>query len=51
MVTRTLAHNHADRTSYLMILDATDLTAQPLARIHLPVRVPTGFHGNWLPIH
>lgn len=32
----------------LCILDATDITAGPLARIHLPRRVPAGFHGNWL---
>jgi carotenoid cleavage dioxygenase-like enzyme len=26
-----------------------DLAALPAARIHLPRRVPAGFHGNWLP--
>lgn len=35
--------------SDLVILDAGDLTAPPTARIHLPRRVPAGFHGNWLP--
>lgn len=34
-------------TSDLVILDAADITADPLASIHLPQRVPTGFHGNW----
>lgn len=38
----------ADR-SELMILDAHDLATGPLARVHLPVRVPAGFHGNWIP--
>jgi carotenoid cleavage dioxygenase-like enzyme len=35
--------------SDLVILDADDLAAPPAARIHLPRRVPAGFHGNWLP--
>ncbi len=32
----------------LLILDATDITAEPEAVVHLPVRVPVGFHGNWV---
>lgn len=36
-------------TSDLVILDAGEVTAPPLAEIHLGVRVPTGFHGNWFP--
>jgi carotenoid cleavage dioxygenase-like enzyme len=35
--------------SDLVILDAQDLTRPPTATIHLPRRVPYGFHGNWLP--
>ena len=35
--------------SDLIILDAGDLAAPPVAAIHLPRRVPAGFHGNWLP--
>ena len=34
--------------SDLVILDAQDLLAEPLATIHLPQRVPFGFHGNWV---
>ena len=34
--------------SDLVILDAGDLAAPPVAAIHLPRRVPAGFHGNWL---
>jgi carotenoid cleavage dioxygenase len=38
----------ADRSD-LVVLDAGDLAAPPVAAIHLPRRVPAGFHGNWLP--
>jgi carotenoid cleavage dioxygenase-like enzyme len=34
--------------SDLVILDASDFAAQPVARIKLPQRVPYGFHGNWI---
>jgi carotenoid cleavage dioxygenase-like enzyme len=33
--------------SELVILDAKDITAGPVATIELPQRVPLGFHGNW----
>ena len=33
----------------LVVLDGEDLAAEPVARIHLPQRVPDGFHGNWVP--
>jgi carotenoid cleavage dioxygenase len=33
----------------LCIIDARDLAAGPVARVHLPQRVPAGFHGNWMP--
>jgi carotenoid cleavage dioxygenase-like enzyme len=32
----------------LVILAAQDFTAEPVARIHLPARIPLGFHGNWI---
>jgi carotenoid cleavage dioxygenase len=45
----TFAHDrHTDR-SYLVVLDAADIGAEPLAEVHLPVRVPAGFHGSWVP--
>lgn len=34
--------------SDVMILDARDISAAPLAVIHLPRRIPAGFHGTWL---
>lgn len=36
-------------SSDLVILDASDFAAPPLARIRMPRRVPYGFHGNWIP--
>ncbi|GAA3135590.1 carotenoid oxygenase family protein [Streptosporangium carneum] len=45
----TFAHDRSRGTGYLAILDAADLAAAPVAEIHLPVRVPAGFHGNWVP--
>nr|WP_298894807.1 carotenoid oxygenase family protein [uncultured Altererythrobacter sp.] len=36
-------------TSELVILDAANLSDDPIARIHLPARVPAGFHGSWIP--
>jgi carotenoid cleavage dioxygenase len=36
----------AERTD-LTLLDARSL--ETVAAIHLPTRVPAGFHGNWVP--
>jgi carotenoid cleavage dioxygenase len=38
-----------ENTSTLTILNAGDFDGEPAAVIHLPVRVPAGFHGNWIP--
>ncbi|HUQ56987.1 carotenoid oxygenase family protein [Lentzea sp.] len=32
----------------LLVLDASDVTAGPVASVRLPRRVPTGFHGAWI---
>lgn len=34
--------------SEVVILDAADFSGEPQAVVHLPVRVPAGFHGNWI---
>ena len=39
----------ATLTTDLCIIDARDMAAGPVARVHLPQRVPAGFHGNWMP--
>jgi len=36
-------------TSDLLVLNAGDFTGEPQAIVHLPQRVPFGFHGNWVP--
>jgi len=35
--------------SDVVVLDAQDFEGEPVAVIHLPRRVPFGFHGNWVP--
>lgn len=37
------------KASHLVILDAENVTAGPLATAYLDHRVPFGFHGNWMP--
>ncbi len=41
--------NPADETSELVILNAQDFEGAPQAVIHIPHRIPPGFHGNWVP--
>lgn len=44
----SVVHDGNTDRSELVVLDAADVTAAPLARVHLPRRVPFGFHGNWI---
>ncbi|MEX3556583.1 MAG: carotenoid oxygenase family protein [Burkholderia gladioli] len=39
----------ATDTSDVVVLDACRLDAELVATVHLPVRIPAGFHGAWLP--
>ena len=41
-------HNPDRSASDLVILAAQDFTGEPVARVHLPARIPLGFHGSWL---
>jgi carotenoid cleavage dioxygenase-like enzyme len=45
----TYVYDARTHTSDLVILDTTNLTGPPVAAVHLPQRVPEGFHGNWIP--
>ena len=36
-------------TSAFCLFDATNVSAGPIAKVPLPVRVPVGFHGVWVP--
>lgn len=40
-------HDRASGFSDLVLLDAG--TLEDIAAVHLPGRVPAGFHGNWAP--
>ncbi len=42
-------YDRAEDRSDLVILSAGDIGSEPLARVHLPRRVPFGFHGSWVP--
>lgn len=44
----TLVGDAANGSSELLILDARDFTAAPIAAIELPRRVPGGIHGSWI---
>ena len=45
----TYVSDMTTKTSEVVILHAQDLEAGPVASIHIPHRVPIGFHGNWIP--
>lgn len=44
----TFVYNEAESRSELVILNAQDPTAAPVARVLIPQRVPYGFHGAWI---
>jgi len=45
----SLWYDAAIDRSELIIQDARDFAAKPVARVKLNHRVPFGFHGNWVP--
>ena len=42
-------HDNDTGASDVVILNAQDFSGEPQATIHLPQRVPYGFHSNWVP--
>ncbi|MCF6473019.1 carotenoid oxygenase [Nonomuraea sp. MG754425] len=44
----TFVNNPARGAADLVILPAQDFTGEPVATVHLPARVPLGFHGSWI---
>ena len=42
-------YDQSSDRSELLILDAGSMSEEPVARVMLPVRVPMGFHGSWVP--
>lgn len=44
----SFVYDAAEGASELVILNAKAMEGEPLARIHLRVRVPAGFHGSWI---
>ncbi|MGW4851971.1 carotenoid oxygenase family protein [Streptomyces sp. NPDC004288] len=45
----TFATDRTDGASWFLVFPAADPASGPLARVSLPVRVPLGLHGAWLP--
>lgn len=43
----TLVYDQARNLSDFVVLDTSDISKGPIARVELPARVPFGFHGNW----
>ena len=44
----TYVYDPGKDKSDLVILDAQDMSRPALATVHLPARVPYGFHGSWV---
>jgi carotenoid cleavage dioxygenase len=45
----SLVYDPERDASDLLVLNAGDFAGDPQAIVHLPQRVPFGFHGNWVP--
>ncbi|GAX38576.1 carotenoid oxygenase family protein [Nodularia sp. NIES-3585] len=44
----TFVYDQTSETSELVVVNAQDVTAEPVARVIIPQRVPYGFHGTWV---
>jgi carotenoid cleavage dioxygenase-like enzyme len=45
----SFVYDKAEGSSSFVVLDASDMSAEPVATVAIPQRVPHGFHGSWLP--
>lgn len=43
-----LVHNRQSGRAEFHVLNADDFMGPPQAVVHVPVRIPAGFHGNWI---
>ncbi|AFY50266.1 lignostilbene-alpha,beta-dioxygenase-like enzyme [Nostoc sp. PCC 7524] len=44
----TYVHDTAEDSSELVVVNAQDVSSEPIARVLIPQRVPYGFHGAWV---
>ncbi|MDZ3833622.1 MAG: carotenoid oxygenase family protein [Sphingopyxis sp.] len=44
----TVVYRTPENRSDLLIFEATDLEKGPIATVHVPRRIPYGFHGSWV---
>jgi carotenoid cleavage dioxygenase len=44
-----VADANAKNTGEVIIIDAKNFAAGPVARVQIPQRVPVGFHSTWIP--
>ncbi|MEA5499499.1 carotenoid oxygenase family protein [Limnoraphis robusta Tam1] len=44
----TFVYDENEQQSELVIVDAQNITSEPVARVIIPQRVPYGFHGTWV---
>ena len=45
----TYVHDETNNSAEMVVVNAQDITAEPVARVLIPSRVPYGFHGAWVP--
>ena len=43
----SFVYDRATDASRFVVLDASDMSAEPVATVAVPQRVPNGFHGSW----
>lgn len=44
----TFVYDENEQQSEFVVVDAQNITAEPVARVIIPQRVPYGFHGTWV---